>query len=66
MLLQTVRLLLQESGYQPRKDRSDKEAWYDPAQPRRRVILIGRDGASVKQRRKLKRHFRRGLMVYSR
>jgi hypothetical protein len=67
--MSTLRSTLRELGFTSRPGHGNHEVWTDPAQPRRRVILYGKDSneshkLQITQARDTKRTFKRGTMIY--
>jgi predicted RNA binding protein YcfA (HicA-like mRNA interferase family) len=65
--MRELRSALRDLGFVSRLGRGSHEVWTDPASPRRRVVLYGKDGndAPKYQMSRVRHHLQRGAMVYT-
>jgi predicted RNA binding protein YcfA (HicA-like mRNA interferase family) len=63
--MRELRETLRELGFESRPGRGSHEVWVDPAQPRRRVVLHGKDCKDAHRYQAAQvRKYRRGMVVY--
>ncbi len=63
--MRQVRSALLELGFISKQGRGSHEVWFDPNQPKRRIVLYGKNSKDApKYQTSRVRRFKRGMMTY--